>query len=273
MSLCVSLGGPVAPVLAQDVAVPNFFDQRQRLVKPDLAERGRVRFLTTTDFPPFNFLDARGQLAGFNVDLARAICEELQILATCQIEAMPFDDLLPALRRGEGDAIIAGLAMTPANRRETTFTEPYFRYPARFVTRRDATLAEPMVESLAGKAVAVVGGTAHAAMLRAFFPTTRAEVFPTREEGLAAMREGKVAAFFGDGVGLSFWLGSETAADCCAFSGGAYLSDLFLGEGLSIAVQPQDGDLARSFDYAIGQLVVRKRFSELMLKYFPYSPF
>jgi len=261
-----------ATVQAQ-VATPNFFDQRQRMTKPDLGRRSRIRFLTTTNYPPFNFLDRRGRLAGFNVDLVRAICEELDILPRCQIEAMAFRDLVPALTGGNGEAIIAGVSMTPDSRRELAFTEPYFRYPARFVTRRDAPVGEPLADTLAGKPVAVAEGSAHAAMLRAFFPASERRQFPTRDDALAALRKGDVAAYFGDGVGLSFWLESNAAEDCCSFSGGPFLSDRFLGEGLSIAVAQKDEELARAFDYAIGQLVESKRFSELLLRYFPVSAF
>ena len=261
-----------ATVKAQ-VATPNFFDQRQRMTKPDLGARTRIRFLTTTNYPPFNFLDRRGRLAGFNVDLVRAICEELDILPRCQIEAMAFRDLVPALQRGDGEAIVAGLSMTPDTRRDLAFTEPYFRYPARFVTTKEAPVKEPVADTLAGKPVGVAEGSAHAAMLRSFFPQIDRRLYPTRDDGLAALRKGEVAAYFGDGVGLSFWLESNAAEDCCGFSGGPFLSDRFLGEGLSIAVAPKDEELARAFDYAIGQLVESKRFSELLLRYFPVSAF
>ncbi|MEF2551661.1 transporter substrate-binding domain-containing protein [Aurantimonas sp. A2-1-M11] len=265
-------GSGFSPTTAQ-VATPNFFDQRQRMTKPDLDGRSRVRFLTTTNYPPFNFLDQRGRLAGFNVDLVRAICEELDILPRCQIEAMAFRDLVPALKRRDGDAIVAGLSMTPDTRRDLAFTEPYFRYPARFVTRRDTPVTEPVADALAGKPVAVAEGSAHAAMLRAFFPQIDRRQFATRDEGLAALKKGEVAAYYGDGVGLSFWLESNAAEDCCSFSGGPFLSDRFLGEGLSIAVAPRDEELARAIDYAIGQLVENRRFSELLLRYFPVSAF
>ncbi|MCB8840127.1 transporter substrate-binding domain-containing protein [Aurantimonas sp. VKM B-3413] len=272
-SVSVLLLGQAARAQQSIVPTPNFFDQRQRMTKPDLSGRQRIRFLTTTDYPPFNFLDARGRLTGFNVELARGICEELDILARCQIEAMAFKDLVPALKRGDGEAIIAGLAMTPATRADFAFSEPYFRYPARFVARKDHAIAAPIADHLKNKVVGVEKGSSHSAMLQAFFPDAQVQPFESRDEGLSAMKEGKIDAFFGDGVSLSFWLESEAAADCCAFSGGPFLSDRFLGEGLAVAVAPNDTALADSIDYAIGQMVEKKRFSDLMLRYFPVSAF
>lgn len=258
---------------AQKAATENFWDQHQRLAKPALPKLERLRFLTSVDYPPFNFLDARGRLAGFNVDLVRSACEELGILDRCQIEARPFDALVPALLAGEAEAIIAGVAITAENRQKLAFTESYFRYPARFVTRKDRTLSEPMAAAIAGKKIGVVDGSAHVAMLQAFFPGAQRVPFDTRELALADLRQGKIDAVFGDGVGLSFWLESDAAEACCSFSGGPYLSQRFLGEGLAIAVAQKDADLARALDYGIGQVIAKRRFSELMLRYFPVSAF
>lgn len=261
------------PAKAETVATPNFWDQGQRFPEPNLSTRTRIRFLTSTDYPPFNFLDLRGQLIGLNVDLARAICDELAVSAICEIEARPFGALKAALEAGEGDAVIAGLGLTADNREDLAFTHSYFRYPARFVSRRDASLDTALATRLDGVAIGTVAGSAHDAMLRAFFPKAQATTFENRDAALAALREGKVAGVFGDGVGLSFWLASEAAADCCAFSGGPYLSEHFLGEGLAIAVPGDDRELARAFDAAIGRLVTKGRMSELLLRYFPISPF
>ncbi len=80
----------VAPgaVLAQGQSIPNFWPRGEVLSKPDVNSIQRLRFLTTTDFPPFNFIDRKKRLTGFHVDLARAICDELGILAKCQIQAL-----------------------------------------------------------------------------------------------------------------------------------------------------------------------------------------
>ena len=101
--------GGAGNAAAQSVLIPNFWDPNERFVKPDLSSRQRLKFLTTTDFPPFNFIDRKKRLSGFHIDLARAICEELDMLAKCQIQALPWDELEKAIEKGEGDAIIAGL--------------------------------------------------------------------------------------------------------------------------------------------------------------------
>src|SRR6201985_2442453 len=96
-------------------AVPGFWDPRRRPDRPDLSRLTVIRFLTETDYPPFNFTGPDGHPAGFNVDLARLVCEEIKV--TCTIQMRRFETLLDAISSNRGDAIIASLAVTPGLRK------------------------------------------------------------------------------------------------------------------------------------------------------------
>src|SRR5882757_7466041 len=159
-------------VEAAPQAVPGFWDPRRRPDRPDLSRITVIRFLTETDYPPFNFTGADGNPAGFNVDLARSLCDEIKV--TCTIQMRRFETLLDAIASNRGDAIIASLAVTPALRTRLDFTDPYYRAPARFVSRRDAVMPEIRPEFLEGKKVGAVAGSAHEAYLKAMF--TDAEI-------------------------------------------------------------------------------------------------
>ena len=255
---------------AHDEFVPNYFDPSARLPQPDISSYGRLRFLTTTDFPPFNFLDQTGHLAGFNVDLARAICEELDVVDKCQIQAVPWKDLPKALADGEGEAVIAGLSITQKARRNYAFTRAYLQFPARFVVDR-ASPTRDVLSGLNGKRVGVVEDGAHQAMLGAFFPSVRPVPFKNETDLLAALRAKKIDAVFGDGMRLAFWLQSKGSAGCCRFLGGPYLSRHFLGEGLAIAVAGKNVDLAQAFDHALLDMSRDGRFADIYRRYFPIS--
>lgn len=256
---------------AAEPAIPNFWDVKERLAKPDISGLPRVRFLTTVDFPPFNFIDSNGRLSGFHIDLARAICRELDIVAKCQIQALPWGELEQALARNDGEAIIAGLAVNEANRASYAFTRSYLQFPARFVTPKAKSLTEPLFEKLRGLSVGVVAGSAHERMLRDYFKDVQVATFPTQEEMLDGLKAGKTGAAFGDGMRLGFWLAGSDSADCCRFSGGTYLAPEYLGAGLAIAVAPGNAKLAAAFDYALQALNAKGTFAELYLRYFPVS--
>jgi len=252
-------------------ATPSFWDPRRRVERPPAGSVQAIRFVTTDDFPPFNFLNAEGRLAGFNVDLARAICDELAI--RCTIQSREWDDTLNAIRQGSADAIIAGISITAAAREELDFSEVYMRWPARFVVRRDAGPIALTPEGLKGKTLAVVARTAHEAYLAAFFPEVGRKLYPTPEAAREAVKSGEADAHFGDGMQLSFWLQSDSAGGCCAFAGGPYLESRFFGEGLAIAVPRGRDDLRQAIDAALAALNEKGVYTELYLRYFPVGFF
>lgn len=90
------------------------------------------------DFPPFNFIDQSGKLSGFHVDLVREICRELDIEAKCQIQAVTYAELLPALEQGQGEAVAAGIAVGPELRQRFGFSRAFMRLPARFAINAKA---------------------------------------------------------------------------------------------------------------------------------------
>ena len=102
---------------------------------PDLSRLQHLRFLTTDDFYPFNYRPEKGTpLAGYNVDLMRAICKELHVLPKCELEPVPFNKLVENLQKGEGDAILAGLSAEAAGiPQDIVFSKPYMLFPARFL--------------------------------------------------------------------------------------------------------------------------------------------
>lgn len=236
---------------AQNVLIPNFWDPNERFVKPDLSAKPRIRFLTTTDFPPFNFVDRKKRLSGFNIELARAICAELEVLAKCQIQALPWDDLEKAMENGEGDAIIAGMTISAESRSKFSFSRAYLQIPGRFVTRRDALMEEPIYDALFKKTVGVVEGSEHQKYFSQTFGERKFKSYPTRQLVFNALKAGEIDAVFTDALSASFWLASSAADDCCQFTGGPFLSEEYFGRGLAIAAAKNDAELVAGFDYAL----------------------
>ena len=263
--------GVVSSALAQSPIIPNTFDPSDRFTKPDTSQLERLRFLTVTDFPPFSYIDTDKQLVGFHVELARNICEELEADAVCEIQALPFAELEAALGRGEGEALMAGLAITPETRARLDFTRPYFRLPARFLALAGAQLSEPLGAALSAKPVAVIDGTAHAAYLRRHFGRSIVQSYPTRALALQAVEEGRAVALFDDAVALSRVL--QTRRGVFAFVGGAFFDPRYFGHGLAIATRPNDDALTQALNAALVALQDSGRFEELYLRHFPIGLF
>lgn len=254
------------------VTIPNLWNPRSRGERVEAPQSSRaVRFLTDDEFPPLHFAGPDGNPTGFAVELARAVCERLAI--TCTVQARRFDTLLDALSERQGDVVAAAIPLTPGLRAKFLATRPYFRWPARFAGRADRDLPAPSAEALAGKSVAVVAGSAHAAYLKAFFPKAVPHEFADLAGAETALRRGEADYVFADGVNLALWLGGADSAGCCAFSGGDYLENRYFGEGIGFVTRQDDAALSRALDDALQRVWDDGKYAELYLRFFPVGPF
>lgn len=258
MLLCLA-----AALTASHAQAPADSDRQQR--------RLVLRFLTTDDFPPFNFKDEDGQLTGFNVDLARAICLELNV--PCTVGDRPWPDLLGALTRRQADAVIAGHIVTSQALAQADFSDRYFHIPGRFAGRRDGPKLEHTPDGLDGRRVGVARASTHEAFLQAFFRDTSLERFETPELARDALIAGKVDAIFDDGVSLSMWINGTLSRECCEFKGGPFMEPRFFGDGMAIALVKNDRQLRADLNSALRKLRANGRFEELVLRYFPHRVF
>ncbi len=276
-ALLATLAGPRA-ARAQDgvdlprgAAVPGFWDPRHRPERPDLSRIQSIRFLTGLDYPPFDFAGPDGNPIGFNVDLARLLCDEIKV--TCTIQARRFDLLLAALNSNQGDAVIASIAPTAEARQHADFTDPYYRTPARFVARIDSPIHDVEPELVEGKKIAVVAGTAHEAFLKQMFTEAEIKPYANDEAAREALRNKDVDLLFGDGISLALWLNGTDSAGCCAFRSGPYLESRFFGEGVGIAVKRGNDLLRQALNWALFRQWEKGTYTDLWLRYFPISPF
>jgi polar amino acid transport system substrate-binding protein len=255
-----------SPVAAFGQALPYHVDPGARDVVPNLAAVPTIRFLTTADYPPFNFRDQNGELVGFNVDLARALCAELKI--ACTVQAWPWEQASKALEDNQGDALIAGLAITPENGALFDFSQIYLMMPGRFVTPVAAAQDfDPF--SLDGRKVAVRKGSTHEEFMRRYLPAAQLVAFDGEFAALDALEKGEVDAYFGDALRASFWL--NTHIGCCDFAGEPYFRPDLFGEGLAVALPPGHDAVRQAIDYGLTRLKRSGVYDELYLRWFPVS--
>lgn len=260
----------VLPLHAQDSqTVPNFWDPKAIQDRPaDIPEK--IQFLAIDSFPPFVFRDAEEQLTGFNVDLARALCQELD--TSCSLQIKEFGDLLVALEEEEGDAIISGLARSENLADRFDFSDDYLKLPARFIVRNGAGGGFSET-AIAGERISVEAGSRHEAFATKFWPEAVVVAHDTVADARAAVVSGEADAHFGDGLSLSFWLKSEAAAECCSFIGGPWLEPGYFDQGLSFVTRKGDVERLDAINYGLRRLYQSGVYRELYLRYFPVSFF
>lgn len=228
---------------------------------------GEVKLLTDDDFAPFSFKTGAGSMTGLSVELAQAACAELRL--KCVIIARPFNELLPALNRGEGDAIISGLRMTKEIMQQATMTRPYFFSRGQFIARVGAPFAVPDTRTLAGRRLGFVKGTSHQAFLEKYFD--RAALTPFENEAILfeSLRTGSLDIAFADSLHAQFWLRGPKSRGCCTTVGTGFVDRGTFSRGLAFLMRRDRDPLRENFDYALDRLQVNGTSAKLFARYFP----
>ena len=269
-ALAVAIGAS-GNASAQDAPAPLASQWREEALgpKPDWSWLVVLRFVTESDYPPFNYYDEDGTLTGFNIDLARAICTELAV--TCEINPADWDSLVKSVQAEEADAVMASLAITPKTIEQVDFTDGYYATPAKFVMPASSTITDVTPETLEDVKVGVVKDTAHEHYLRDFFAKSKIVTFDTDDAVRSALKSGEVQAVFGDAISTMFWINGQEAAGCCQFRGRGFLESRYFGEGVGIAVAKSNIRLKEVLNYALARVRASGRFEELLLRYFPLA--
>jgi len=272
-ALFVALAMTTAPAQAQDDLLdgPDAEVEIDSAVgpRPDWSWLEQLRFVTTADFPPFNYYDEDGVLTGLNVDLARSICRVLSV--NCQISELEWGDLSETVDEGAADAAVAGIAITPETMDRLDFTDIYLQIPARFAAPEEAEITTITAQTLSGHTIGVARDTAHQAYLKTFFPDADLSVFETVDDARAALRTGSIDLVFADGLSTVFWVNGAGSRGCCKLVDRGFMEPRYFGQGLAIAVKPGNDRLIRVLNYALARFRSSGQLEELMLRYFPLS--
>lgn len=227
-----------------------------------------IRIATEGANPPFNFIDKDGHVAGFDVDIARALCTAMK--TRCEIVTQNWDAIIPGLQAGEYDAIISSLSITPQRSQQIAFTDPYYDTPTRFIAPK-VPHVEVSVAGLAGKRVGVQRGTVQEKLLRSKFYQAVPVIYDNQEAALQDLLAGNIDLVLGNSVSLAqSFLNTDRGKDY-EFAGPAFTDPDILGVGAGIAVRKDEVALLDAFNRALRQIRADGTFKQINDKYFDFD--
>ncbi|MET3660322.1 lysine/arginine/ornithine ABC transporter substrate-binding protein [Aquamicrobium ahrensii] len=231
------------------------------------AQAETLRIATEGAYPPFNFVDAKGELQGFDVDIAKALCAEMKV--ECTIAAQAWDGIIPGLNAGQYDLIVASMSITPARQEAVNFTQPYYQAGAVLVAPKDSGL-EPTADSLAGKSIGVQRASTYAKLIEANFPKADVRLYDKTDNHNLDLVSGRIDGVIAQRIIMSEWLGSSDGA-AYEIKGEAMLDPAILGEGAGIALRKSDTELQARVDTALAAILENGVYDEINTRYFPFS--
>jgi len=211
-----------------------------------------VRLATEGAYPPFNFVDDKGEIAGFEREFGDEICKRAAL--ECTWSTNEWDSIIPNLQSGNYDVIIAGMSITDERKQVIDFSDNYYPpVPSVYVAAKaDANFASGTV--------AVQVSTIQAAYIAASGATLLE--FPTPDETVAAVRNGEADAVFADFDYLN---------PLVKESGGALMvvgDPVAIGGGVGLGLRQSDQELKGKLNEAIAAMKADGSLNVLIEKYF-----
>ena len=238
------------------------------LAGPAAAQAQKVRVATEGAYAPFNFKDANGQLQGFDVDIAKALCAKANF--DCEIVAQDWDGIIPGLLAKKYDAIIASMAITPERKKSIDFTNKYYYTPAHFIAKKGSNV-EISEAGLKGKTVGVQRATIHANYIhQTYGNVVTVKEYDTQENANLDLVAGRLDLILADSVVLQEGFLNKPEGKDFAFVGPDLYGPIF-GEGAGIGIRKEDTKLKDAFNAAIKAIRADGTYKKINDKYFSFD--
>ena len=201
------------------------------------ANAQEITFEMEPSYPPFETTNEKGEIIGFDVDVANAICKEIQ--ATCNFKSQSFDALIPSLKAKRFDAAISAMDITEARAKQVAFSNAYYDSSASYVALKGkADLAS-------AKTVGVQNGTTFQQYTAAETKQYNAKSYASLQDAILDLKNGRIDIIFGDTAVLSDMISKESEIQ---FVGEKVTNKKYFGNGLGIAVNKSSKELLESLN-------------------------
>lgn len=229
----------------------------------------KVRIGVEGAYPPFSYVTPEGDLAGFDIDIAKALGEAMG--AEVVLVAQDWDGIIPALLAKKYDAIIASMSITEERKKKVAFSKKYYRTPAKFITKKGA-MPEFSEAALKGKTVGVQRATIHDQYLTDVYgKDVEIKRYGSQDEAYLDLVAGRVDLLLADSVALSDGFLKKEEGKDYEFVGPDLNDRKWFGDGAGIAIRKQDKDLEALFNKAIETIRSNGKYKAIQDKYFDFD--
>ncbi|MFC3912698.1 transporter substrate-binding domain-containing protein [Pseudaeromonas sharmana] len=221
-----------------------------------------VKFATEATYPPFEYMTDKNEFAGFDIELAQAVCAAAKL--TCTFSNQAFDSLIPSLKFRRFDVAIAAMDVTEERAKQVDFSDIYYANSAVFVAAESKFTTS---EQLAGKSIGVQNGTSHQSYLLEQLKDKDVKAVPyaSYQNALMDLTSGRVDAVFADTAVAAEWLKSHPGYQMV----GKPVTDAkYFGAGFAMAVNKGNKALLDSLNQGLAAIKADGSYQKLYDKYF-----
>ena len=234
------------------------------------ADAADLNIGTEGAYPPFSEMNSAGDVVGFDIDIANALCGQMG--KSCKLVVSDWDGIIPALLERKCDAIIASMSITEERKQRIDFSSKYYNSPGRFLAKDGAGLTDDAA-GLAGKTVGLQRGTIYQDYMDGELPDVELKLYGTQDEVYLDLTAGRVDAIFADSIAMSDGFLKTDAGKGYAFFGRDYSEAKYFGDGAGIGVRQGEEDLRDAFSAAIQAIRANGKYQAINDAYFEVDIF
>lgn len=220
-------------------------------------------------YPPFSSINTKGELVGFDIDITKALCQQMQ--ANCMLVKQNWDGILPSLMARKFDAIVASMSITQERKKKVAFTNPYYYSLVRFVRKKGSDI-EITPEGLKGKTVGVQRATTWDNFISANYQDSVViKRYATQNDAYLDAIAGRIDLLLANVIAISDGFLKTEEGKNFEFVGPTFSDPKFFGEGVGIAIRKRDKDLVNQFNLALAAIIQNGTYQQINDKYFSFS--
>ena len=228
-----------------------------------VAAADKLKIGTEGAYPPFNLIAADGQVGGFDVEIAQALCAKMQ--AECEVVTSDWDGIIPALNAKKFDFLVASMSITEERQQAVDFTAPYYTNKLQFIAPKGGEFKTDKA-SLKGKVIGAQRATIAGTWLEDNLDgVVDIKLYDTQENAYLDLTSGRLDGVLADTFVNWEWLKSD-AGKPFEFKG----DPVFDNDKIGIAVR-KDDPLRDKLNVALKAVVADGTYKQINDKYFPFS--
>ena len=227
-----------------------------------------VRIGVEGAYPPYSWITSEGELTGFDIDIANALCEEMQV--KCKLVAQDWDGMIPALLTRKFDAIVASMSITEERKLKVDFTDKYYQVASRFVAKKGGDF-EFNQEGLEGKKIGVQRASTHDKYVTDNFSGVDIKRYGSQDEAFLDLKAGRVDLVINNIPAVKKGLLEKEGGDLFTLVGPQITDKEWFGEGVGIAIRKNTPELREKFNQAIQAIRSSGEYQNIQGKYFDFD--
>ncbi|GAB2469363.1 MAG: lysine/arginine/ornithine ABC transporter substrate-binding protein [Comamonas sp.] len=230
-----------------------------------------LRVGTNPAYEPFEYKTPSGEIVGFDIDIANALCEQLK--RKCVFVESEFDSVIPGLQAKKFDVIISSISITPERQRVVDFTKRYYKTPSAIVVKKTVKYDNPA--SLKGMKIGVLkGSTQEKWALGELKPAgVNVVAYQSQDQVYLDLQAGRLDGTVADKVEVNGGFLRKPEGKDYGYVGRDQYDEKYYGEGIGIAMRKGQKELKQQLDEAIDTIRKNGTYAKIAKKYFDFDPY